>query len=108
MPAPFAIYVRVSDTGGRENLHSPQDQEAAARAWAEPAGVDVCFDEDACVDLDVSGGVGRGRPQGSAADRAQARARGRLLRAGPVRLDTDEGVTSPAGRRSRARACVAS
>jgi DNA invertase Pin-like site-specific DNA recombinase len=55
----FAIYVRVSDTGGKDgqDLHSPEDQEAAARTWAERHEVDVYFDEEECVDLDVSGGL---------------------------------------------------
>ena len=60
MGRPFAIYVRVSEVGGREgeSFASPEEQEAAARAWAERVGEDVYFEEDECVDLDVSGGLG--------------------------------------------------
>ncbi len=59
MSAPFAIYVRVSEVGGRagEGFASPEEQEAAAREWGDRNGVDVYFEEDECVDLDVSGGV---------------------------------------------------
>lgn len=59
MGAPFAIYVRVSEVGDRagESFGSPAEQEGAARAWAERAGVDVYFNEGDCVDLDVSGGL---------------------------------------------------
>lgn len=55
----FAIYVRVSEVGDREGerFGSPEEQEAAARAWAERAGEEVYFDPDECVDLDVSGGL---------------------------------------------------
>jgi site-specific DNA recombinase len=57
MNAPFAIYVRVSEVGDREgpSFGSPAEQEAAARAWAEREAVDVYFDVDECVELDVSG-----------------------------------------------------
>lgn len=59
MSSPFAIYVRVSQVGGREgeSFGSPEEQEAAARVWAEGADKDVYFDEGECVDLDVSGGL---------------------------------------------------
>ena len=59
MGRPFAIYVRVSEVGDRqgERFGSPEEQEAAARAWAERAGEDVYFDSEECVDLDVSGGL---------------------------------------------------
>jgi hypothetical protein len=55
----FAIYVRVSEVGDREGpgFGSPEEQEAAAREWAERAGVEVYFNPDECVDLDVSGAV---------------------------------------------------
>ncbi len=54
---PLAVYVRVSEVGDREGpgFGSPEEQEAAAREWAERSGVDVYFNEDECVDLDVSG-----------------------------------------------------
>jgi hypothetical protein len=50
----FGIYVRVSEVGERESesFGSPEDQEAAARAWAERNGVEV---EEPTVELDVSG-----------------------------------------------------
>jgi DNA invertase Pin-like site-specific DNA recombinase len=50
----FAIYVRVSEVGGREgeSFGSPEEQEAKARAWAERNEVEV---EDPTVELDVSG-----------------------------------------------------
>ena len=59
MARPFAIYVRVSEVGDREGerFGSPEEQEAAARAWAERAHEDVYFDPEECVDLDVSGGL---------------------------------------------------
>jgi DNA invertase Pin-like site-specific DNA recombinase len=52
----FAIYVRVSEVGGREgeSFGSPEEQEAKARAWAERNEVEV---EDPTVELDVSGGT---------------------------------------------------
>jgi DNA invertase Pin-like site-specific DNA recombinase len=55
--SPFAIYVRVSEVGGRkgESFGSPEEQEAAARSWADRAGEETYFDEEECVDLDVSG-----------------------------------------------------
>ena len=48
----FAIYVRVSEVGDREGpgFGSPEEQEAAAREWAERAGVEVYFNPDECVD----------------------------------------------------------
>lgn len=57
MSAPLAIYVRVSEVGEREGpgFGSPEEQESAARDWAERAGVEVYFNETECVDLDVSG-----------------------------------------------------
>lgn len=57
MAKPFAVYVRVSEVGGREgpSFGSPAEQEAAARAWAAREGIDVYFEEEDCVDLDVSG-----------------------------------------------------
>jgi DNA invertase Pin-like site-specific DNA recombinase len=53
---PFDIYVRVSAVGGREgeSFGSPAEQEAAARAWAERAGVSV---GEVVTELDVSGGT---------------------------------------------------
>jgi DNA invertase Pin-like site-specific DNA recombinase len=51
---PFDIYVRVSAVGDREgdSFGSPAEQEAAARAWAERAGVGV---GEVVTELDVSG-----------------------------------------------------
>jgi DNA invertase Pin-like site-specific DNA recombinase len=51
----FAIYVRVSEVGDREgeSFGSPDEQEAAARGWAERAGVEV--EDDPTIELDVSG-----------------------------------------------------
>jgi DNA invertase Pin-like site-specific DNA recombinase len=59
MEEPFAIYVRVSEVGGRggPGFASPEEQEAAARAWADRNGVELYFEESECVDLDVSGGL---------------------------------------------------
>jgi DNA invertase Pin-like site-specific DNA recombinase len=59
MAAAFAIYVRVSEVGGREgeSFGSPEEQEAAARTWADRLAAGVYFNEDECVDLDVSGGL---------------------------------------------------
>jgi hypothetical protein len=53
----LAIYVRVSEVGDRDgpSFGSPAEQETAARSWAERAGIDVYFNEDECIDLDVSG-----------------------------------------------------
>jgi len=50
----FSIYVRVSEVGEREgeSFGSPEEQETAARAWAEREGVEV---EDPTIELDVSG-----------------------------------------------------
>jgi DNA invertase Pin-like site-specific DNA recombinase len=73
--APFAIYVRVSEVGGREgdSFASPEDQEAAARAWADRVGEAVYFTEDECVDLDVSGGLtAADRKLGRLIDRCEA------------------------------------
>jgi DNA invertase Pin-like site-specific DNA recombinase len=52
----FGIYVRVSEVGEREGdrFGSPEEQEAAARAWAEREGVEV---DDPTIELDVSGGT---------------------------------------------------
>jgi DNA invertase Pin-like site-specific DNA recombinase len=57
--APLAIYVRVSEVGERNgpSFGSPAEQEAAAREWTERAGVEVYFNEERCVDLDVSGAL---------------------------------------------------
>ncbi len=54
MTAPFDIYVRVSEVGDRqgESFGSPAEQEGAARAWAERAGVAV---GEVVTELDVSG-----------------------------------------------------
>ena len=54
MTLPFDIYVRVSEVGNREgeSFGSPAEQEAAARAWAERAGVAV---GEVVTELDVSG-----------------------------------------------------
>jgi DNA invertase Pin-like site-specific DNA recombinase len=51
---PLDIYVRVSEVGERqgESFGSPAEQEAAARAWAERAGVSV---GEIVSELDVSG-----------------------------------------------------
>lgn len=50
----FGVYVRVSEIGDREgaSFGSPEEQEAAARAWAERAEVEV---EEPTIELDVSG-----------------------------------------------------
>lgn len=50
----FGIYVRVSEVGEREgeSFGSPEEQEAAARAWAERNEVEV---EEPTIELDVSG-----------------------------------------------------
>src|SRR5215218_3337355 len=51
----FEIYIRVSDTEGREErLRSVEHQEAAAREWALRNGVEVAPGEPT-TDLDVSG-----------------------------------------------------
>jgi DNA invertase Pin-like site-specific DNA recombinase len=52
----FDIYVRVSEVAGREgdSFGSPEEQEAAARAWADREGVEV---DDVVTELDVSGGT---------------------------------------------------
>src|SRR5712691_8924341 len=57
--APYGIYARVSEVGDRngESFASPDEQEVSARAWAEREGVEVYFNEDECVELDVSGAV---------------------------------------------------
>ena len=57
MAPPFAIYARVSDVGDRdgESFGSPEEQEAAGRAWAERAAVEVL--PDPVVELNVSGAV---------------------------------------------------
>ena len=54
MTQTFDIYVRVSEVGEREgeSFGSPAEQEAAARAWAERAGVAV---GEVVSELDVSG-----------------------------------------------------
>ena len=51
----FGIYVRVSEVGEREgdSFGSPEEQEAAAREWAERHGVEV--ETDPVIELDVSG-----------------------------------------------------
>jgi DNA invertase Pin-like site-specific DNA recombinase len=51
----FGIYVRVSEVGERDgpSFGSPEEQEAAARLWAEQNGVEV--ENEAVVELDVSG-----------------------------------------------------
>jgi len=51
----FGIYVRVSEVGEREgeSFGSPQEEEPAAREWAERNGVEV--DDEPVADLDVSG-----------------------------------------------------
>jgi DNA invertase Pin-like site-specific DNA recombinase len=51
----FGVYVRVSEVGEREgdSFGSPEEQEAAAREWAERHGVEV--ETEAVVELDVSG-----------------------------------------------------
>ena len=51
----FGIYVRVSEVGEREgdSFGSPDEQEAAAREWAERHGVEV--ETDPVIELDVSG-----------------------------------------------------
>jgi DNA invertase Pin-like site-specific DNA recombinase len=51
----FGIYIRVSEVGEREgdSFGSPEEQEAAAREWAERHGVEV--ETEAVVELDVSG-----------------------------------------------------
>jgi DNA invertase Pin-like site-specific DNA recombinase len=53
----LAVYVRVSEVGERDgpSFGSPEEQEIAAREWAERAGLEVYFDTEECVDLDVSG-----------------------------------------------------
>ena len=53
----YAIYVRVSEVGEREgeSFGSPQEQEMAARHWAEAHEAEVYFHEEDCTDLDVSG-----------------------------------------------------
>ncbi len=52
----FDIYVRVSEVGGRggESFASLEEQEAAARDWAERADEDV---DEVVEELDVSGGL---------------------------------------------------
>jgi DNA invertase Pin-like site-specific DNA recombinase len=64
----FDIYVRVSEVAGREgdSFGSPQEQEAAARAWAEREGIEV---GEVVTELDVSGGI-----------RADDRQLGRLIK----------------------------
>jgi DNA invertase Pin-like site-specific DNA recombinase len=56
----FGIYIRVSEVGGREgeSFGSPDEQEVAAREWAERNGVEV--ETDAVVELDVSGATAVG------------------------------------------------
>jgi DNA invertase Pin-like site-specific DNA recombinase len=51
----LAIYVRVSEVGGREgeSFGSPEEQEAKARAWAERNQVEV--ENEPTIELDVSG-----------------------------------------------------
>jgi DNA invertase Pin-like site-specific DNA recombinase len=51
------VYVRVSEVGEREgpSFGSPEEQEAAAREWAEREGLEAHFNAEECVDLDVSG-----------------------------------------------------
>jgi DNA invertase Pin-like site-specific DNA recombinase len=70
----FDIYCRASEVGGRagESFASPEEQEAAARAWAEQAGVEV---DEVVEELDVSGSLA-----------ADARELGRLIR----RVETGE------------------
>lgn len=46
------IYIRVSSTRGREDIHSPEIQEVAARNKAQLEGIDVL---DVVYDLDKSG-----------------------------------------------------
>ena len=74
----FDIYCRVSEVGGRggESFASPEEQEAAARAWAEQAGVEV---DEVVEELDVSGSLA-----------ADARELGRLIRR--VEAGESEGV----------------
>ena len=52
----YDIYVRVSEVGGRagESFGSPEEQEAAARAWAEREPVEI---GEVVTELDVSGGL---------------------------------------------------
>ena len=50
MTAPFAVYVRVSEVGDREgpSFGSPEEQEVAAREWAERAEIEIYFNEAEC------------------------------------------------------------
>jgi hypothetical protein len=70
----FDIYCRASEVGSRagESFASPEEREAAARAWAEQAGVEV---DEVVEELDVSGSLA-----------ADARELGRLIR----RVETGE------------------
>jgi DNA invertase Pin-like site-specific DNA recombinase len=77
-PMSFDIYCRVSEVGGRggESFASPEEQEAAARAWAAQAGEEV---DEVVEELDVSGSLA-----------ADARELGRLIRR--VEAGESEGV----------------
>jgi DNA invertase Pin-like site-specific DNA recombinase len=52
--APFDIYVRVSEVGGRkgDSFGSPAEQESGGRAWIEQEGLEV---GEVVTELDVSG-----------------------------------------------------
>src|SRR5438445_8958904 len=53
---PVAVYVRVSERGGRDELElrSPELQERRIREWAASHG--VCVSAEVFADIDVSGG----------------------------------------------------
>jgi DNA invertase Pin-like site-specific DNA recombinase len=69
----FSIYVRVSEQGEREgeSFGSPEDQETAARDWAERNGEQV--DPEPVVEINVSGALDASeRKLGDLIDRCEA------------------------------------
>lgn len=90
---PLFIYVRVSEVGGRDgpSFSSPEEQESAAREWAEREGLEVNFNADECVDLDVSGAAAAGdRKLGRLIERCEAGEFGGIIVRDERRFARDE------------------
>jgi DNA invertase Pin-like site-specific DNA recombinase len=69
MPVPFAIYTRASEKGADGPSSSPEEQEAAARAWADRAGVEVV---EVVHDTASGGGSADDRELGKLIERCEA------------------------------------